>query len=458
MVDLPGSPSPEALFRYTVVAGVQALQLQGRSRSAAVREVASRPHPFGTSLRTVSERSLWRWLAAWDAGQLAGLEPAAPQLAGSAALAPELVAYLVKQKQDDPGASVPELLHRAREEGVIHPGDKIDRTTAWRALVRRGARTSRRRAPKGPDTRRFAYRERMQLVMVDYKRFRAGPKRARRAGVYLLDDATRYGLGVRATMDLEQAEDVLRVLAETLRQYGLMSVLYWDLGPGFRADDVAAVLARLDIAPIFGTAGYPEARGKIERFNRSLKARTLRGLCREEVDPSLAALQLRLRHDLFEVYNHRPHEALGGRTPYEVFHDSTRALRPVASESWLQERFTLPEERTVSADHVIKFGGELWEAPRGRARQKIDVHRRLLEGSDALHVIHEGRIVRLQRLDPHFNATSGRARPEPEHSAPAEAPRTASMLRYEHDHLSMLTPEGGYVDPTPTSQPQEDER
>lgn len=448
MVAPLAQPSPEALFRYSVVAGVQAAELRGLSRSAAVREVAERVHACHGSPREVSERSVWRWLNAWKVAGFAGLELAERTSPGCLALSEDLVEYLVGLKQLDPGASVPELIRRAREENKIHPSDPVDRTTVWRALQGRGVPTRLVRAPQGPDTRRFAYRERMQLVMVDYKHFRAGPCRARRAGVYLIDDATRYGLGVRVTTSGEGPEDVLLVLAEALRRYGLMSVLYWDHGSGFRADDVLAVVARLAVAPIFSTAGYPEARGKIERFNRSLQARTLRALCRADVDPDLGALQLRLQHDLFEVYNHLPHESLGGRTPHEVFHGG-RALRPIASEDWLRECFTLPEERTVSADHVVRHGGALWEVPRGLARQKILVHRHLLEGPDALSVLHEGQRVRLCRLDPHFNATSGRARDPRAPETPTEPPPTASMLRYNHDHPSMLAPDGGYVDPLP---------
>ena len=74
MVGPPVQPSPEALFRYAVVAGVQAAQLRGLSRRAAVCEVAGRGHAFGLSLRRVSERTVWRWLAAWEAAGLAGLE------------------------------------------------------------------------------------------------------------------------------------------------------------------------------------------------------------------------------------------------------------------------------------------------------------------------------------------------------------------------------------------------
>ncbi len=457
MVRRTDIPSPEALFRYAVVSGVQALELQGAPRTAAVRQVAEQPHAYGDRLRRVSERTVWRWLRAWDRGGLGALEPSERPCRGTVALSAELVDFFVDQKRTDPAASVPELIRRARQVGMVHPEERIDRTTVWRALVRRGVPMTRRRGGRSPDTRRFAYRERMQLVMVDFKRFRAGPKRLRRAALYLLDDATRYGLGVRVTHDAERAEDVLAAVAETVRQYGLMSVLYWDRGPGFRADDVCAVLARLGVAAVFGTARYPEARGKIERFNRSAQARILRGLSRSDVDPSLPALQLRLRHDLFEVYNHLPHEALGGRTPHEAFHGSRRPLRPVPSEAHLQECFTVAVERTVSADHVIRFGGQSWEVPRGLRGQRITVHRRLLEGSDALYVLHEGQMVRIHRLDPYFNATSGRAEPvEPSAPPPTDAPRTASMLQFDRDHRSMLGPDGGYADPDTNPQPQEE--
>src|SRR3989442_9722869 len=89
----------------------------------------------------------------------------------------------------------------------------------------------------------------------------------------------------------------LRPLHETLLRYGLMIALFLDRGPGFISDDTVAVLARRGIHLIHGTAGYPEGHGKIERFNRTLLPRELRGLdVHPEVDPDPAALTLRLAH------------------------------------------------------------------------------------------------------------------------------------------------------------------
>ena len=156
------------------------------------------------------------------------------------------------------------------------------------------------------------------------------------------------------------------------------------------------------------------------------------------------------------IYNQSAHESLAGKTPHERFYrEGAAPLRPVESEDWLRERFTLTESRVVSADHVIKYGGQLWEVPRGLARQEIPVFRRLLEGEDALYVNHQGALIRLHRLDVHANATFRRAQPiEPE--APAREPvPTASMRRYARDHASLLAPDGGFQDPTPEDHDKE---
>jgi hypothetical protein len=314
-------------------------------------------------------------------------------------------------------------------------------------MRRMGLDTARSR--KSPaDTRRFAYRERMQLVMADFKHFRAGPTRCRRLAIYLLDDATRFGLDVAVTTDGEDAETVLLAVARVLRKWGRFDRLYVDRGPGFRADDLAHVLARLGIGLILGREGYPEGRGKIERFNRSLEARLLRGLPAEGVDPDPAALTLRLRHDLHEVYNHAPHERLERETPWQRF-DAGRALVPI-EETALRAAFVAGVERLVSADHIVSVDGVAYEMPIGFARQKVILERHLLDGGSLHHPDRHGTLVCLQPVDVHANATARRARRLDE-APPDERPPvpTASMLRFQQQLGPITAPDGGFPDPGP---------
>lgn len=446
-------PSAEALFRYRIVSAVKALELGGLSRRAAVCQVARQPQLSAEGqIRCVSERSVWRWLASWEAAELAGLERARRQrLQGSQVLSDGLLSFLERERKADPRASIPELLRRAREQGLIGDDEKPERSTVWRAMQRLGIDTRRRKQPRDADMRRFEYVLRMQMMLLDGKHFRAGVARAKRVALYLLDDATRYGLDVLVTTS-EHAEAVLKLWHHVLCRIGLMDSLFIDHGPGFIANDVAAVAARLGVHLIVGTAGYPEGHGKIERFNQSAKARVLRGLDgAPDVDPDCGALTLRLRHDLFEVYNHLPHESLDGDTPQQRFASSPRPLRPAASDAWLINAFTLPLERRVSADHIVTVDGTLYELPRGYGGSRVTLYRRLLEltpHGPALDLEHDGRLVRLHPVDKHFNATSGRA---PRGSASSDETqavpaKSASTLHFERDHRSMLAPDGGFRD------------
>ncbi len=453
----------EVCFRYRLVSAVMALEIGGTAKSAAVRAVAgSAQLDEAGRPRQVSERSLYRWVAAYAERGLLGLQRAQrAQQAGSAVLPEGLLDFVDAERKQDRDASIPELLRRAELRGVIASANALDRSTVWRAMRRYDIETRCRKVPPDTDQRRFRYPSRMQMVLADYKHFRAGAQRAKRAALYLLDDASRYGLDVRVATS-EQPEAVLQLLHEVICHYGLMSLMYWDGGPGFRDLDVLAVCERLGVTAIRGKARYPEGHGAIERFNRSAKARVLRSLDgAPEVDPDCAALTLRLRHDLHEVYNHLPHEALGLETPHRIFHTDSRALRPASSADWLRERFTLTFQRRVSKDHVVPVDGTDYEVPRGYSGEKVDLHRRLLEQTaerDALYLPRRGRLVRLHPVDLAANAR-GRRAPRPQDDGDDITPvpaKSASQLAFERDLPPMIGPDGGYPDRDETPEPNAD--
>jgi transposase InsO family protein len=369
--------SPEALFRYQIVSAVKARVLSGQRVDAAVREVAARPHLTpGGELRLVSVRSLYRWLAErdddhGDRDEPAGDEATPPAPMISRALPAALLDFLAEEKAQDRYASIPELLRRAHQLGVIGPHQRVDRTSVWRACVRLGLPLRRVPAKQEADQRRFAYPHRMMMVLADGKHFRAGARRKKRVALFFLDDATRFALGVVVGTD-ETAALFLRGLHAVLRRFGFMDVLFLDRGAGFRADDTAAACHRLDVHLVLGTAEYPEGHGKIERFNQTAQAQALRGLVgAADVDDDCGALELRLAHFLDHGYNRQPHEALGGQTPLDRFEADTRPLRFPASDTELADRFVVTQTRKVSADHVLSYESTDDEVPRGHAGTQI---------------------------------------------------------------------------------------
>ncbi|MGE3376613.1 MAG: helix-turn-helix domain-containing protein [Vicinamibacteria bacterium] len=308
----PGPLSPKALLRYQVVSLVRARLLAGEGRAAAVDAVARLDHatPAGELVR-VSTRSVYRWLAQYEAGGAAALEDQAREAgAASRALPTKLLEFLATERDKDSDASIPELLRRAVHAGLLSAWRDVDRTTVFRALVRMKVATGRRKKTRDRDVRRFAYPHRMELVLADGKHFRAGAARSRRVAFFFLDDCTRLGLHVVVGTS-ETAALFLRGFHAVLRDYGRMGIVYLDRGPGFIATAVAEVCRRLELSLIHGESKYPEGHGKVEKFNQTVQEAVLRSLSgRPDVDDDCKALEIRLAHWLREVYNHEPHESL----------------------------------------------------------------------------------------------------------------------------------------------------
>ena len=444
-IELPKVPaeiSAEALFRHRVVAAVIALQKLGNKRALAVSITVQCVHVTETgAVRSVRTRTLYRWLAQYDKGGIACLEPEKRRFK-SVAVPESLQAFLKEQKAVDPDASIPELLRRAKEQGIVGPTESVHRSTAWRAASRLGLPLTCRTAKAQTDMRRFAHAHRMRTVLVDGKHFRAGAGRLKRVVFFFIDDCTRRVLSVVVGAS-ESSELLLRGLFELIRQFGKMDVLYFDRGPGFIANDSHAVCVRLDIVFIHGRERYPEGHGKIEAFNKTAHHEVLRGLPRADVDPDFGSLELRLRHYVERQYNPRPHESLDGRSPLQRWEADERELEFPSDHEELRSRFVLTESRRVSADNVISVRGAHYEVPIGHAHKLIPVERRLLTGS--VWIVHEGRLVQLHPVDLAHNAEDRRARSDKKAEPEGEAPLTAAAMAFAKDFGPISVP---------TTQPQ----
>jgi len=258
----PLRPDPESLFRYSLVSLVFNHEHRGLARPEAIEKVAGQRHiDLEGNERTLSTRTLYRWLSDFEQGGPDALLPATRQ-AGPGVLSQELLDFFRDQKQADPRTSVPELIRRAGATGRIASHEKLERTTVWRALRRMGVPTNRLKSPKVQDCRRFAYPHRLDMVLCDGKHFRAGVGRLKRVALFFLDDATRFGLEVVVGTS-ESAALFLRGLYRCILHYGLMIRLFVDNGSGFIALDAIAVARKLLVYLIHGSAGYPEGHGKI---------------------------------------------------------------------------------------------------------------------------------------------------------------------------------------------------
>jgi transposase InsO family protein len=353
-----------------------------------------------------------------------------------------LLDFLSAEKKQDIGASIPEILRRARERGIIAQAECIDRSTVYRACRRLNIPVLRRRRGCLRDSRRFAYPHRMDLVLSDGKHFRAGATRARRVALFFLDDSSRFGLHV-VVGPTESKELFLRGLYGSIQHSGIADIYYLDHGAGFVADDTTAVMQQLPALLIHGEKAYPEGHGKIERLHRTAVAAILRNLDgRADIDPDCGALELRLAHWLRETYNHTPHDSLENKTPWARFSIDEKALRFPENLTKLREKFLVQLRRKVSNDHVVSIDGVGFETPRGLAGSWIITYRQVLDGT--VHVLHEGRLVKLHPVDLATNARTRRNERIPAEEVVAPLPKSAADLAFERDFSPITDASGNF--------------
>jgi len=201
----PSRPlSALALSRPLAVTRIQQLRSKDYKLSEAIEIVSDDFIEVPDSEAcSVTPRTLYRWQKRYSEGGVEALEnKVRAPLQGSRVFSDELLNFVISELDQDPVASVPELIRRARLEGYIAPDHCVIPGSLWRVLRRMGVDFSRKPGPAEKDMRRFAHKERMQCVMVDGKHFRVGSTEAKRVVLYYLDDATRFGLGTRKKISI----------------------------------------------------------------------------------------------------------------------------------------------------------------------------------------------------------------------------------------------------------------
>jgi putative transposase len=435
-----------AITRYAAAALVLAKVTAGMKLAQAVTEVARQSIlDHRGRVKRLSRRSLYRWVATYKKGGLEALADTSRKSSEpTRVLSAEFLGFLMAEKSQDKDASLPEVIRRARQRGIIRDGEAVSRSSVWRAAVKLNLPLFTDRGFVKDDKRRFGYPHRMQMVLTDGKHFRAGVERRKRVSMTFLDDATRFGLtGVVGYT--ETSALFLRGLWQVIEKWGLMSAIFVDNGSGFTARDSMAVCAKLGISLIFGTEAYPEGHGKIERYHQSLIADLLRSFPGSpDIDPSLPALEHRLMHYLTEDYNKKAHESLGKETPEARFLGDPLPLRPVADLAAARKGFLLTKKRRVSRDHVVKVKGKPYETPAGYAGKIINVFHHVLDGT--VEMLHEGRLIKLAPPDLALNAISQRTnkRSRPGDEPRPMPPKTAATLAYEKAFRPIVGSDGGF--------------
>jgi transposase InsO family protein len=198
-------------------------------------------------------------------------------------------------------------------------------STFGRILRRAGCILPQASAQHQP-VQRFSRPEPNQLWQMDFKGHFALQRQGRCHPLTVLDDCSRFAVGLHACADEQTATVQLR-LQRSFGLYGLPDSILCDNGPPWAGScrehtQLTVWLLRLGITVIHGRPFHPQTQGKDERFHRTLKADLL-----DRHDWRDLA-QAQRRFDQYRrLYNHdRPHEALDLAVPATRYRPSTRAL------------------------------------------------------------------------------------------------------------------------------------
>lgn len=400
-----------ALFRAQVVGDLVARNLdRGELRAELEEKARQRFRPPGSDVtRQYSIPTLQRWYYRLRKGGHDLLRPKLRSDRGAAqSISDELRTFLLDVRREHRSMSAALILDTLVRLGRVAQG-AISPNTVRRLYRDHGlSRSSKRHQTPGRKRLRW---EAARPGMIWHADVCHGPKltidgQKKPLRIHgILDDHSRYVVALVAVHG-EREVDMLNVWTQALRRWGKPQTLYLDNGSTYRGDVLRISCERLGVRLVHAEAYDPQARGKMERFWRTLRERCLDHL---PANATLHDVQIRLLAFLDEWYHSAPHASLVGATPGQRW--GTREL-PAVDEHTLRDALVVQGERRVSNDGVVSVGGQLWEVPGTRmAGRKIVIERTLVAPEEAPWLVHDERRTQLTPLQVLDNAR--RRRPEP---------------------------------------------
>jgi len=312
----------------------------------------------------LSERTLRRYLLQYKEAGFSGLKPKGKGTCRTEDAIPlNILEQAILLRREVPGRSVSQIIQILEWEGKVQPG-QIKRSTLQEKLVQRGYSTRHMRmyADTGVAARRFQQKHRNRLWHSDIK---YGPylpigKDGIKKQVYLvtfIDDATRFVLHGEFYPVLDQVivEDCFR---QAIRKYGVPEAVYFDNGSQYRTKWMSRACAKMGIRLLFAKPYSPEAKGKVERFNRVVDSFLNEVLV--EKPQSLDKLNELFQVWLEECYQNKPHSSLDSKSPETVYRSDPKALKFLDPEL-IAGAFLHCEERKVDKAGCISFEGRKYE-------------------------------------------------------------------------------------------------
>lgn len=286
---------------------------------------------------------------------------------------PEAVQEAVDQARARlrPGFRLGQLYRTCIEEGLLRREQIAPNT--FRRIVRRYGMLKPDAEAASKERLCFAKRFANQMWQADTLVgpfvTEAGAARQTRL-IAFLDDASRVCCHGQFFFE-ENHATLKRALRAALYKRGIPQSLYVDNGSIYAGRDLTVVCGRLGCLLCHTPVRDAAAKGKIERFFRTVREQFL---VRQLDLSSLAMLNTRFTRWVEDEYHDTIHSTLGLK-PVDRFALDIARIKYLAPGQANDELFYSEATRTVKADNTFSFAGRRYEAPRDvRSREILVRH------------------------------------------------------------------------------------
>lgn len=352
------------LFRYGLIADLLHADGEKKGLHTLLREKAERVYDIPGSRRTrVASETIRDWLKAYRRGGFAALRPQVRCDIGSTRAIPQEIADLLCQiKEESSALSIGAVIEKAKATGSLGDDIQLAPATVHRLLSRHGLMDRKTGEPTNKDRRRFAFEKAGEMWMSDVMHGPSVMVDGRKRKAYLiafLDDATRVVPHAAFALS-ENTAAFLSVMQQAVLRRGIPKRLYVDNGAAYRSHHLSLVCAKLGITLIHTRPYQPQAKGKQERWFRTVRLQILPALVEDDLK-SLDALNRKLWAWVEGEYHTSPHKGLDGMTPMDRWMMSSGDVRLVGQDCDLDDLFLFEEKRKVQKDRTVSLHGVVYE-------------------------------------------------------------------------------------------------
>lgn len=399
----PKNPDEQiAIFRYGIIAPVLHDSANGQTRY--FKDMANKTFDvpvFGR--RQYNWKTFKSWLRSFRVAGFDGLKPNTRNDKGVSRRVDEHLAHIITQKFDEfPFLNVSGLYRMLCHEGAIVNGIPCENTV--RKFVKKNKLKPQ---PNDPIPRKkFEKPHINELWLSDFMHghyFIIDGAKRKLFLCGIIDDHSRLIVGARWTLS-ENTEALELTLKDAFLTYGLPKRLYCDNGAVYASSHLQIVCARLTVALLHSKPYDSPARGKIERFWRTVRDGFL-PLVSRATQYSLEQFNVLFSDWLDKQYHRRIHHGIA-QTPLDRYlNDAQITTVNRMTRDELDLYFYQTFTRRVKNDATVSLNATLFEVPATYIGANVQLRHPTGQPTNVWIYENDQPIVKIQPVDPVFNSS-----------------------------------------------------